>query len=48
LPLGIVVPALPAGCITTPVGGVQYFYCGGNFYRASIQGNSLVYVTVQP
>ncbi len=48
LPVGTVVSMLPAGCTTTPVGGVEYYYCGGNFYRAVFQGNSLVYVTAQP
>ena len=48
LPLGTVVAALPAGCVSTPVGGVDYFYCGGNFYRAVFQGNKLVYVTAKP
>lgn len=48
LPLGTVVSALPAGCTSTPVGGVEYYYCGGNFYRAVFQGNNLVYVTAQP
>jgi hypothetical protein len=48
LPLGTVVTALPAGCTSTPAGGVEYYYCGGNFYRAVFQGNSLVYVTAQP
>ena len=48
LPLGTVVSALPPGCISTPVGGVDYFYCGGNFYRAVVEGNKLVYVTTQP
>jgi hypothetical protein len=48
LPLGTVVHMLPAGCVTTPVGGVEYYYCGGNFYRAVFQGNSLVYVTARP
>ena len=48
LPLGTVVAALPAGCVATPVGGVEYYYCGGNFYRAVFQGNSLVYVTAKP
>lgn len=47
LPLGTVVSALPPGCTSTPVGGVEYYYCGGNFYRAVFQGNSLVYVTTQ-
>ena len=48
LPLGTVVASLPAGCTSTPVGGIDYFYCGGNFYRAVFQGNNLVYVTAQP
>jgi len=48
LPLGTVVQALPAGCTSTPVGGVEYYYCGGNFYRAVFQGNQLVYVTAKP
>ena len=48
LPIGTVVAALPAGCVSTPVGGVEYFYCGGNFYRAAFQGSQLVYVTAKP
>jgi hypothetical protein len=48
LPLGTVVTALPAGCVPTPVGGVEYYYCGGNFYRAAFQGTQLVYVTAKP
>lgn len=48
LPLGTVIPALPSGCTPTPVGGVEYYYCGGNFYRAVFQGNQLVYVTTKP
>jgi len=48
LPVGTVVSALPGGCTSTPVGGIEYYYCGGNFYRAVFQGNSLVYVTAQP
>ncbi len=48
LPMGTVVSALPGGCTPTPVGGVEYYYCHGNFYRAMFQGNSLVYVTAQP
>jgi predicted lipid-binding transport protein (Tim44 family) len=48
LPLGTVVSALPGGCTSTPVGGVNYYYCGGTFYRAVYQGNNLVYVTAQP
>jgi hypothetical protein len=48
LPLGTVVSVLPAGCVSTPVAGVDYFYCGGNFYRAAFQGNNLVYMTTKP
>jgi len=48
LPLGTVVAALPGGCTSTLVGGVEYYYCGGNFYRATFQGNNLVYVTAKP
>ena len=48
LPLGTVTQSLPPGCTATPVGGKQYYYCGGNFYRAVLQGNNLVYVTAKP
>jgi len=48
LPMGTVVSGLPPGCVSTPVGGVEYYYGGGNFYKAAFQGNNLVYVTVQP
>lgn len=48
LPIGTVVHALPGGCAATPVAGVEYYYCAGNFYRAVFQGNQLVYVTAKP
>lgn len=48
LPVGTVVSALPSGCTSAPVGGVEYYHCGGNYYRAVFQGNNLVYVTAQP
>ena len=48
LPIGTIVSALPPGCVSTPVAGVQYYYGGGNFYRAVFQGNTLVYVTAKP
>jgi len=48
LPLGTVVSSLPGGCTKTPVGGVEYYYCSGNFYKAAFQGNQLVYVTTKP
>jgi hypothetical protein len=48
LALGTVVSTLPAGCVATPVGGVQYNHCGNDYYRAVFQGNDLVYVTTPP
>ncbi|MGB5450964.1 MAG: hypothetical protein WBM71_06230 [Sedimenticolaceae bacterium] len=48
LPIGTVVHTLPAGCTSTPVEGVDYYYCSGNFYRAAFSGNNLVYVTAKP
>ncbi len=47
-PLGTVVSALPSGCTSTPVGGVNYYYCGGNFYKAVYEGSTLKYVTTKP
>jgi hypothetical protein len=48
LPVGTVVTALPAGCTPSQVGGVNYQYCGGNFFQPTFQGSTLVYVTAQP
>jgi hypothetical protein len=48
LPLGTVVSTLPAGCTTKTVSNVEYYQCGGNYYRAVFQGNNLVYVTAKP
>lgn len=48
LPMGTVVATLPGGCTSTPVGGKEYYYCGGNFYQAVFQGNQLMYVTAKP
>lgn len=48
LPLGTIVTALPAGCAAKQINGVEYYYCGKNYYRAAFQGNTLVYVTAQP
>jgi hypothetical protein len=46
VPIGTVVQALPAGCKSVVVGGVNYSDCGGVFYKAAFQGNNLVYVVV--
>jgi hypothetical protein len=48
LPIGTVVAALPAGCSTMTMSGVEYYKCGPDYYRAAYQGTNLVYVTAQP
>jgi hypothetical protein len=48
LPIGTMVPNLPPGCQSTDIGGVNYFNCGGVFYRAGFQGNNVVYIVSQP
>jgi hypothetical protein len=48
LPLGTVVASLPSGCTPTPVGEVNYYYCGGNFYQAVYEGSTLKYITTNP
>lgn len=48
LPVGTVVTQLPTGCVSAPISGVEYYLCGGNYYRASFQGNNLVYVVQKP
>jgi hypothetical protein len=48
VPLGTVVEALPADCPAVTIANVEYHQCGGNYYRATFQGDKLVYVTVQP
>jgi hypothetical protein len=46
--VGTIVTTLPAGCTQEAKGGVEYQKCGGVYYRAAFQGNSLVYVVQQP
>src|SRR5882724_12299419 len=48
LPIGTTVPYLPPGCTSTVITGVNYFYCGGVYYRAGFQGNSVVYIVSAP
>lgn len=48
VPIGTIVYALPAGCVSTTIGSVNYFDCRGVFYRAAFQSNNLVYVVSQP
>ena len=46
--VGTVVTALPGGCTQVQKNGVAYSNCGGVYYRAAFQGESLVYVVQQP
>ena len=48
LPIGTMVPSLPPGCTSTVITGVNYFYCGGVYYRAGFQGNNIVYIVSAP
>ena len=48
LPVGAMVPSLPPGCGSTVINGVNFFNCGGIFYRAGFQGNSVVYIVSVP
>jgi hypothetical protein len=38
--------ALPAGCGPYPYGGFTYYSCGGNWYKPTYQGDTVVYVVV--
>jgi hypothetical protein len=48
LPIGTMVPSLPPGCQSTVIGGINYFNCGGIFYRAGFQGTNVVYIVSAP
>jgi hypothetical protein len=48
LPVGTMVSSLPPGCASTVIGGVNYFQCGGVYYRAGFQGNNIVYIVSAP
>jgi hypothetical protein len=48
LPMGTVVHTLPANCPAKAINGVEYYYCGGNYYRTAFQGSNLIYVTATP
>lgn len=47
VPIGTVVKALPSGCDSVTVNDRNYSDCGGRFYKAAFQGNTLVYVVVE-
>ena len=42
------VRTLPAGCTTVIRRGVKYHRCGGVYYRPYYEGNTLVYIVVNP
>ena len=48
LPIGTTVPYLPPNCNSNVINGVNYFNCGGVYYRAGFQGNSVVYIVSVP
>jgi hypothetical protein len=48
LPIGSTVPYLPPNCTTSLINGVNYFYCGGVYYKAGFQGNQVVYIVSTP
>ena len=47
-PVGTIVTTLPPGCATTQLNGVEYQRCSSTYYRAMMQGSSLVFVVQQP
>jgi len=47
-PVGTMVPELPSGCVSSPKNGIEYYNCGGVYYRPAFQGNNLVYVVQNP
>jgi hypothetical protein len=48
LPVGTTVSALPAGCTTVKISGVDYFNCAGTFYREAFQSTNVVYIVSKP
>jgi hypothetical protein len=46
--VGAIFAELPPGCSTVAINGVEYNHCNGVYYRATFQGNNLVYVVQSP
>jgi hypothetical protein len=46
--IGTVVYALPPGCPSLVMNGIQYFSCGGGFYHPVYQGGGVAYQVVPP
>ena len=47
-PPGTMVTTLPPGCTPTKLNGVEYQRCGSTYYKAAMQGETLVFVVAQP
>ena len=46
--VGMSLYSLPYGCANTIYrGGINYYYCGGIYYRPTYQGTTVVYVVDQ-
>ncbi len=48
LAVGTIVTGLPSGCVSAPIGGIEYYLCDGTYSRPTFQGNNLVYVVQVP
>ena len=48
LPIGTTVPYLPPNCTSSVINGVNYFNCGGIYYKAGFEGNHIVYIVSVP
>lgn len=48
LPIGSTVPYLPPNCTSSVINRVNYFNCGGVYYRAGFEGNQIVYIVSAP
>jgi hypothetical protein len=46
LPIGSTVPTLPGGCTRELVSGLDYYSCGGTWYRPSFGSNGVFYTVV--
>ena len=48
VPVGTIIPALPAGCVSKTINNSEYFDCAGTYYKPAFESNNLVYVVSQP
>jgi hypothetical protein len=46
--VGVVVPALPPGCITIPAAGGVLYNCNSVFYQPVYYGGTIMYQVVPP